>query len=356
VRILLSVFIISIVTSAYAQSFVNALSFNSSGDFVKVDYDFPTTYIYNEMWFKADSIPTQSLISVSAFGFGTPETRDAHYKLSIDADSHLEFRVRATTPTTKFISITGTTVVQPGSWYHVYAAFSNLDKFEIWLDGKLEASDNNHIYGDLGKITTVPPLLTIATLFEDGDTANTFYGSIDEVRIWDVYRDSNQRNTTMYDTLGNAYYLSADSGLAAYWRFDEFEDLGINGDGVDDLRDLTIWNRHGDLNGSATLVPSVIVGVDDNEIFSPSAYSLSTNYPNPFNPTTIISYQIPEFSFVTLKVYGVLGNEIATLVNEEKPAGRYDVEFDATALTSGIYFYRIQASSFVETKKMVLMK
>ena len=87
-----------------------------------------------------------------------------------------------------------------------------------------------------------------------------------------------------------------------------------------------------------------------------NGYSLEQNYPNPFNPSTTIKYQIPELSFVTIKVYDVLGNEITTLVNEEKPAGNFEVEFNASNLTSGIYFYRIQAGDFVETKKMVLMK
>ncbi len=85
-------------------------------------------------------------------------------------------------------------------------------------------------------------------------------------------------------------------------------------------------------------------------------YLLEQNYPNPFNPITTINYQIPELNFVTLKIYDVLGNEIVTLVNDEKNIGNYEVEFDATSLTSGIYFYRIQAGSFVETKKMILMK
>lgn len=98
-------------------------------------------------------------------------------------------------------------------------------------------------------------------------------------------------------------------------------------------------------------------------------FTLLQNYPNPFNPTTKIKYQIPlgfaasPFSkggikggFVTLKVYDVLGNEVATLVNEEKPAGEYEVEFDGRELTSGIYFYKLQAGSFVETKKMILLK
>jgi len=85
-------------------------------------------------------------------------------------------------------------------------------------------------------------------------------------------------------------------------------------------------------------------------------YTLYQNYPNPFNPTTTIKYQIPELSNVTLKVYDVLGNEIITLANEEKPTGSYEVEFDGGELTSGIYFYRLQAGNFINTIKMVLMK
>ncbi|UCH66837.1 MAG: T9SS type A sorting domain-containing protein [Ignavibacterium sp.] len=96
-------------------------------------------------------------------------------------------------------------------------------------------------------------------------------------------------------------------------------------------------------------------------------FNLAQNYPNPFNPVTKIKFTIPpqlnpllggdyRGGLVTLKVYDVLGNEIATLVNEQKPAGIYEVEFDATNLTSGIYFYSLQAGGYVETKKMVLIK
>jgi len=87
-----------------------------------------------------------------------------------------------------------------------------------------------------------------------------------------------------------------------------------------------------------------------------SDYELYQNYPNPFNPATIITYQIPERGFVTLKVYDVLGNEVATLVSEEKPAGRYQVDWNAIVLPSGIYFYQLKAREFIETKKMILLK
>jgi len=108
-----------------------------------------------------------------------------------------------------------------------------------------------------------------------------------------------------------------------------------------------------------------VMPVEKDENVLPSEYSLSQNYPNPFNPSTRIRYTIPsnvksEMLNVTLKVFDVLGNEIATLVNEEKPAGSYEVKFStiggATNLSSGIYFYKLQAGNFIDTKKMVLMK
>lgn len=85
-------------------------------------------------------------------------------------------------------------------------------------------------------------------------------------------------------------------------------------------------------------------------------FALFQNYPNPFNPSTTIKYQIPELNFVTLKVYDVLGNEIITLVNEKKPIGNYEIEFNAPELPSGIYFYSLQAGNYVDTKKMILLK
>jgi len=88
----------------------------------------------------------------------------------------------------------------------------------------------------------------------------------------------------------------------------------------------------------------------------PTQYSLSQNYPNPFNPSTQISYSIPKSDFVSLKVYDVLGNEVAALINEEKSAGSYDISFNAANLPSGVYIYRLQAAGFIETKKLTLIK
>ena len=88
----------------------------------------------------------------------------------------------------------------------------------------------------------------------------------------------------------------------------------------------------------------------------PTEFSLEQNYPNPFNPSTTIRYELPHASRVSLKVYNTLGQEVATLVNETKPAGVYTVQFDAGSLASGVYFYRLQAGDFVEAKKLVLLR
>jgi photosystem II stability/assembly factor-like uncharacterized protein len=105
-----------------------------------------------------------------------------------------------------------------------------------------------------------------------------------------------------------------------------------------------------------------VVGELTVNLTLPEHFALEQNYPNPFNPSTTIKYSISSSEFVTLKIYDVLGNEVATLVSEEKPAGSYEVEFNAVgtsrdlSLTSGVYFYKLQAGSYTQTKKLILMK
>jgi hypothetical protein len=115
--------------------------------------------------------------------------------------------------------------------------------------------------------------------------------------------------------------------------------------GPDRMLDKAIEIINGSVNDTTTGFSSI-----------PLHYELIQNYPNPFNPITIIKYQLPASSKVTLKIYDILGNEVITLLNEEKETGTYEVIFNASNYSSGVYFYRIQAGSFVETKKMVLMK
>ena len=126
--------------------------------------------------------------------------------------------------------------------------------------------------------------------------------------------------------------------------------------------------------GSDTITAVVISGTDTVSIFSNAfvtyesptlindqvislnSYYLYQNSPNPFNPTTIIKYQIPKEGFVSLKIIDALGKEVATLVRENKSAGRYEIEFNANNLSSGIYFYTLNAGEYSDTKKMILIK
>lgn len=112
------------------------------------------------------------------------------------------------------------------------------------------------------------------------------------------------------------------------------------------------YNENGGTNSFE--VPIIDDVEDENSIVQD--YKLYQNYPNPFNPSTIIKYTIPEAKFVTLKIYDILGKEISTLVNEEKSAGTYEVEFNAKGLSSGMYFYKLESAGFVEVKKMIVLK
>jgi photosystem II stability/assembly factor-like uncharacterized protein len=111
------------------------------------------------------------------------------------------------------------------------------------------------------------------------------------------------------------------------------------------------------INGGARIFKlEAVVSVEKENDLTPTSYQLQQNYPNPFNPSTTITFSIPEASFVSLKVFNSLGQEIETLVTKELSAGNYKYDWNAESLTSGIYFYKLQSGSFVETKKMILLK
>jgi len=111
----------------------------------------------------------------------------------------------------------------------------------------------------------------------------------------------------------------------------------------------------GPLRWDSTSVSISVTDVGENHS-NPTGYRLYDNYPNPFNPTTTIRYSLPEAAFTSIKIYDVVGNEVAVAVNEMKTAGTHQVTYNATSFSSGVYYYTIQAGSFMETRKMILMK
>lgn len=133
--------------------------------------------------------------------------------------------------------------------------------------------------------------------------------------------------------------------------------------------DLTLSVHREGFESAASMLPVATADFRVNKDFSlaiatavgeesmvPVTYSLDQNFPNPFNPTTVIRYSLPAVSQVRLAVFDMLGRQVSELVNEKKEAGSYEVKFDATGLASGVYFYRIEAGTFVQTRKLLVLR
>jgi len=156
-------------------------------------------------------------------------------------------------------------------------------------------------------------------------------GSTDGIDVTNVSLDSTFHAGIFlcHDGTGSPYVI----------RGSRYEDLGL-------LIDSTYWDPRNN-----SVVTSIL-----NSLTNPKKFFLTQNYPNPFNPNTNITYSIPESEIVSLIIFNSLGEEVSTLVNEKKTAGSYNVQFNATGLPSGVYFYRFQAGDFIETKKISLIK
>ncbi|MDR3628480.1 MAG: T9SS type A sorting domain-containing protein, partial [Ignavibacteriaceae bacterium] len=159
-----------------------------------------------------------------------------------------------------------------------------------------------------------------------------------------IFAASNTFNKVFLSTNDGASWTEVDSGLTLEH---EFKLIISNNYLFAGSVDGTIWKRP---------LSEMISGTAELNYIIPNSFSLKQNYPNPFNPSTVISYAIPKASLVTIKVYDVLGKEIRSLVNEEKSAGNYSIQFNGDNLASGIYFYQMKSENFVQTRKLILMK
>jgi len=186
--------------------------------------------------------------------------------------------------------------------------------------------------------------------FSTPDTAWTFYMiKNDTIFFWDYWR-ARQCHYTGGGIGEYAYCYIKGIGKSEWSYF---------GHSPEEYEELIAGIIEGEFYGDST-----VLSIDRLSEENIRGFSLYHNFPNPFNPSTMIRYEIPgqarnDNMLVVLKIYDVLGNEIATLVNEEKPAGVYEVEFTAaqnSILSSGIYFYQLKTGSFIETKKMLMLK
>lgn len=207
----------------------------------------------------------------------------------------------------------------------------------------------------------------IGDIFVAVGSGGRIYKSTDVGATWE------QKTSGTTNTLRSVYFQTLDSGvvvgdngtiiLTTNGGESWFTDPYFASPSTRQYRAVTITNNnYGTFSAISDSIfyvstdPIVITGVEDTRTEVPGRFSLSQNYPNPFNPATTISFSIPSKSFVSLKVFDALGREISTLVSEELTAGKYAQQWNAAGLASGIYFYRLQAGTFVETKKLLLVR
>ncbi|MBT8385880.1 MAG: T9SS type A sorting domain-containing protein, partial [Ignavibacteria bacterium] len=161
--------------------------------------------------------------------------------------------------------------------------------------------------------------------------------------------------------VGDEIAVGASVSFEKYWAYSAYDDTYY------ELEPEGNFVNPASMSGGKTAIvvrttkiyafsPGDISSIKENENIFVNKYHLSQNYPNPFNPSTTIKWQLPEAGLVTLKIFDVLGSEVTTLVDEELNAGEHETVFDANRFSSGIYFYRLKAGSFVETKKMIFLK
>jgi hypothetical protein len=135
-----------------------------------------------------------------------------------------------------------------------------------------------------------------------------------------------------------------------------FEDLGINSDGQDDIRDLSSGGRHGDSQGGPLIVPSTAMGIEKYRNKIPGEFSLIQNYPNPFNATTTVPYEIPYPMEIEMSLYDVQGKHIAVLFKGKQSAGIHRIDINGDQLASGIYYYIFKTRDYHDVRKCILIK
>ncbi len=242
-------------------------------------------------------------------------------------------------------------------WHHLAYIISNRDQ-QVYFDGVEigvggSSSERNisipgHPLNVGGFAESVDATLDLTAYFK---------GEVDELRIWNKVLTADDINGKMNDTLSADIYTSAESGLIGYYRFEELENLGIGNDGlVNDVGDLSVYANHGNVwNGGILTEKGVQTDVaDQHEI--PVTYQLYQNFPNPFNPSTQINFDLPEASPVEIVVYDIRGRLVATIVDDMMDAGSHSIDWANPMLPSGIYICRMTSNSFNKTIKMVLQK
>ena len=302
-----------------------------------------STFLYSDIAY-SDSLGNAKIVTVSSFYRLALNNMYLSYSSDFGATSptwvpqiaetrvNLRPRLAATGLDSTYMMIVNTRQFSATDWDPYYYRTSN--NGVNWVTGYVDAASDTTVYAD---VVAIPRVL------------NTF-------RFSYAVRTGNDANGNIFMKSFNKGTLLARLQLNPVGSFSATTFTPIRA-GYRYSTD-SCFNTASSITGIALIAftgcDGAITGIGNTEV--PSVFSLSQNYPNPFNPVTKISYALPKSGLVTLRVYDILGKEVATLVNEVKNAGSYSVDFGASNFTSGVYFYKLESNGFSDIKKMMLIK
>ncbi|HKJ80801.1 MAG TPA: T9SS type A sorting domain-containing protein [Ignavibacteriaceae bacterium] len=253
-------------------------------------------------------------------------------------------------------------------WTGNYTAPDSEDFFNISLSAKDITDSKTWTTNDISRFTTVGPVTLVL------DSMNVESVAADRFILHNIGLANNSAATTIKKVTGTIstndtivskyYYKTAQYGDLAPGKTKFIANpfsfqISSNQDSIEFQIDIS---TNGEVYWSVELTINFpTVGIKENVVGVPTKFNLEQNYPNPFNPSTKIKYSIPfvethRDASVQLKIYDVLGREVTTIVNETKAPGKYEIEFNASSLSSGVYFYQLKAGKYIQTKKMMLIK
>ncbi|MDX2130370.1 MAG: LamG-like jellyroll fold domain-containing protein [Chloroherpetonaceae bacterium] len=342
--------------------FGNHVTLNGINDYIQISdrVELRPAAVTIESRINLIAFPTQNIIGIVIKRTGQV-TNNANWQLELFNQNNIRFSYYDGS-VWRNVDTNTQPIANLNEWYHVAATFES-GTARLYVNGNLLTTQT----GLPAIRTDYAGQVQIGRGFE-----GYFNGKIDEVRIWNKARSQSDIQSTAQSILrGN------DAGLVAYYTFNENT---LNGQGRQVLnRSTSVSTRH-----DATSLNGLSFGTELTPIFLPPTqplsiqlkdtkrqnFFLSQNYPNPFNPATTIQYQLPFGGEVKLVVYDMLGREVQTLVNTRQNAGSYQARFNASNVSSGVYFYKLEArsadsrasatigasSNFVQTRKMLLVK
>jgi hypothetical protein len=238
--------------------------------------------------------------------------------------------IKAMDPAAKLYSITSDTTFFGGispSWHYRYGYIKEGANFTFYF---LHTTFNTVVYDSSNNITWVG-VVPVSLPWIDSDSA----WALAEAQGGSAFRLAHP-NVKINADLGQGLVPNSKPGWTLWYRSLDNGDYAYYGINAIDS--------------------SQISGIKSFEKMDPNNFVLYQNYPNPFNPSTVIRYKLSVNSFVSLTVFDALGNQVASLANEVKPAGSYEVNFNSSKLSSGVYYYRLKAGNYIDTKKFVLIK